>query len=151
VTTWLGLIPFLVLAPTPSPSQALPCQPVSHGDALRVTTKTLVYVFPFCRDASMTREQFVEEMACEGRSHDLALQVRRLQPRFAKDGITLTHCPAGARVTIEGADGTLTSEPLVENREFFGTVLLAPKRRPARLLGHIPDEELLRLLKAYFQ
>jgi hypothetical protein len=152
VTTWVSLMTFLFVSPPPpSPSQGPPCQWVADGDALRVTTKTLVYVHPLCPDVPMTREAMVEAMACEDRSRALALQVRRLLPRFAEEGITIAHCPPGVRVGIESEGGTLKSVPLGETRKFFGTVILAPKRRPARLLGQITDEELLRLLKEYFR
>jgi hypothetical protein len=99
----------------------------------------------------MTREAMIEAMACEDRGMALAAQMRRLLPAFTEQNITLVECPAGVRIAIEGEDGTMKSLPLVERDDFFGTVLLAPRRRPARLLGQNTDDELLRLSKEYFR
>ncbi len=153
VTPCLGLISLLLMSssPSPAPSPEAACQWVADGDALRVTTKTLVYIRPFCPDLPMTREAMVEVMACEDRSKELHLQMRRLLPALNDQGITIAHCPAGVRVGIESEDGTFKSIPLVESQDFFGTIILAPKRRPARLLGQNTDEDLLRLLKEYFR
>jgi hypothetical protein len=124
---------------------------VAEGDAMRVMTKTLVYVRPYCQDEPMTREAMIEVMACEDQRKGFALQIRRLSPQFAEERITVVQCPAGVRVAVEKEDGTLTSVPLVERNDFFGTVMLAPRRRPARLLGQTTDDELLRLAKEYFR
>ena len=54
-------------------------------------------------------------------------------------------------VQSRGEDGAMTSVPLTVRSDFFGTVMLAPKRRPARILGPMTDDELLRLAKEYFR
>ena len=148
--SWASLLPLLLVSP-PSPTPQPPCEWVATGDALRVTTKTLIRVQPYCQDEPMTREAMVEVMACEDQGKELVLQIRRLSPRLAEERITIVHCPARVRVGIEGEDGTMTSVPLTERDDFFGTVLMAPKRRPARILGPIADEEFLRLVKEYFR
>jgi hypothetical protein len=149
--TWPSLVPLLLASTLPSPTPRPTCESVAQGDALRVITRTLVYVRPYCRDEPMTREAMIEVMACEDQGKELALQIRRLSSRLAEEGIAIVQCPAGVRVGVEGEDGTVTSVPLSERNDFFGTVMLAPKRRPARILGPITDDELLRLTKEYFR
>jgi len=90
-----------------------------------------------------------------GTAPSIVVTARSLDPsvneRLAAEGIAVVRCYAGVRVGIEGEDGLPKSLPLVESRDFFGTVVLAPRRGPARLLGQNSDDELLRLLKEYFR
>jgi len=101
----------------------------------------------------MNREEMIESMACEDRARELSLQRQRLQPKLLAAHDPAFICgPADVRVGMEAHDGTVTSVPLAEHADaFFGTVLLAPKRPPARLLGQNSDEEFLRFVAAYFR
>jgi hypothetical protein len=149
--SWVDLVLLSLASPLPSPTPQLTCEWVAKGEALRATTKTLIQVRPYCRDEPMTREAMIESMACEDQTRELVRQIRRLSPRFAADRVTVVDCPAAVRIAVEGEDGTMTSIPLTDRKDFFGTVLLAPKRRPARILGPIADEEFLDLIKEYFR
>jgi hypothetical protein len=101
----------------------------------------------------MNREEMIESMACEDRVRGLRLQAQRLQQRLLAAHDPVFICgPADVRVGMDAHDGTATPAPLAEHVDaFFGTVLLAPKQPPARLLGQNSDEEFLRLVAAYFQ
>jgi hypothetical protein len=111
-----------------------------------------MYVVPLCRVGLMTHEGMIESMACEDRIKELRLQAQRLRQRLAAHDPVFVCGRADVRIGIEAQDGTMSSIPLVEHADdFFGTVLLSPKRPPARLLGQNSDEEFVRLVAAYFR
>ena len=154
---WLSVISVLFgcgpASPSPSSPEPLSCRWISKGDTLRATRNTIMYVFPSCGRGLMNREEMIESMACEDRVRELRRQGQRLQQRLLAAHDTVFVCgPADVLVGIEAHDGTVTSVPLAKHADdFFGTVLLAPKRPPARLLGQNSDEDFVRFVAAYFQ
>jgi hypothetical protein len=153
---WLSLMALLLGPSTGSPAPSSPepaaCLWIAGGDTVHVTRQTVMYVFPSCPGGVMTRERLIESMGCEDRRKSLRLQAQRLRARLAVQGIEVLCGPADVRVGAETEEGALNSVSLVENtQEFFGTVLLAPRRPPARLLGQNTDDEFMALMAEYFR